>query len=200
MSALVEVPALPALLRAINAAESWTVSEDALSLTAGEKTDWFIDPAGETVVGNAPALVMPVEDPWMLRARVSAAHAATFDAAVLVVHADERTWAKLCLELAPDGRVMVVSVVTRGESDDCNSVPIVGDSVWLRVSRLGRAFAFHYSADGHGWDMVRYFGLGEIGPVEVGFLAQSPTGEGCEATFRDISFVPEALADVRSGV
>ena len=86
-------------------------------------------------------------------------------------------WAKLCLELSPQGEVMVVSVVTRGASDDCNSV-IVDGPVWLRVAHLERAFAFHYSLDGATWHMVRYFSLGEPEPVEVGFLAQSPTGSG----------------------
>ena len=96
---------------------------------------------------------------------------------------------------------MVVSVVTRGFSDDCNSVVVEGP-VWLRASRLGRAFAFHYSVDGEVWHMVRYFGLDleDTDPVEVGFLAQSPSGEGCAAAFEEISFVPEQLADVRSGV
>ena len=136
----------------------------------------------------------------MLRARVSAEHAATFDAGVLVARAGERAWAKLCLELAPDGRMMVVSVVTRGESDDCNSVVIEGDTAWLRISRLGRAFAFHWSPDGSRWHMVRYFGLGPSADVEVGFMAQSPTGEGCTATFEHIQYTRERLADVRSGL
>ena len=149
---------------------------------------------------NAPAFVMPAAGPWVLHARASAEHGATFDAAVLVVQADESTWAKLCLELSPQGQVMVVSVVTRGESDDCNSVVAEGP-VWLRVSRLRRAFAFHYSLDGAEWHMVRYFSLGldEQAPVEVGFLAQSPTGPGCTATFSGISFEQQELADIRSG-
>jgi hypothetical protein len=142
---------------------------------------------------------MPVAGDWMLSARVSATHKATFDAAVLVVHVDDRTWAKLCLELSPDGRVLVVSVVTRGVSDDCNSSAAPAASTWLRVSRLGRAFAFHASADGERWEMVRYFGLGTEAPVRVGFLAQSPTGDGCAATFERIDFRPERLADLRSG-
>ena len=95
---------------------------------------------------------------------------------------------------------MVVSVVTRGESDDCNSMPVEGGAAWLRVSRLARAFAFHRSTDGEHWDMVRYFGLGNPESVEVGFLAQSPTGDGCTATFEDVAFSREELADVRSGV
>lgn len=193
------VPGLPAPLRPINdpAAEILT---DGLRLPAPGQTDRFVDPAGGVVVGNAPALVMPAEGDWMLSALVSATHAATFDAAVLVVHVDEYTWAKLCLERSPGGQTLVVSVVTRGSSDDCNSFPVAGDEMWLRVSRLGQAFAFHASADGRRWDMIRYFGLTAAEEVEVGFLCQSPTGDGCVATFRDIAFEPERLANLRSGV
>jgi regulation of enolase protein 1 (concanavalin A-like superfamily) len=194
------VPGLPAPLRTINATDV-EITTDGLAIRAGARTDWFIDPAGGIVVDDAPALVMRAEDPWMLRARASAEHASTFDAAVLVVHVDERTWAKLCLELSPGGDVMIVSVVTRGDSDDGNSVPIDGHEAWLRASRLGRAFAFHYSRDGETWHMVRYFtlGVGSETPVEVGFLAQSPTGDGCRAVFRDIGFTPKRLADLRLG-
>jgi regulation of enolase protein 1 (concanavalin A-like superfamily) len=198
MSALV-VPGLPSPLRPINepAAE---ILDDGLRLPAPGQTDWFVDPAGEVVVDNAPALVMSTEGDWMMSALVSVTHVATFDAAVLVVHADEHTWAKLCLERSPGGQTLVVSVVTRGFSDDCNSIPVDDEEMWLRVSRLGQAFAFHASADGRRWDMIRYFGLGTAEPVEVGFLSQSPTGNGCVATFRDISYVGKRLTDVRSGV
>ena len=197
---VIDMPALPRPLRSINDATPEAIADDSLTLRAGARADWFRDPAGHVVVHNAPALVMPATGAWMLKARTSAAHEATFDAAVLTVYVDEQTWAKLCLELSPEDEVMVVSVVTRGESDDCNSVPIEGNEIWLRISRLGRAFAFHYSCDGATWRMVRIFTLGEQAEVEVGFLAQSPTGVGCVATFKDIAFVTELLADVRSGV
>ena len=195
------VPGLPAPLRSINEAVAVDAGERHLSLRAGPRTDWFIDPGGGVAVDDAPALVMPAVGDWSLRAYVSAAHAATFDAAVLVVRVDHRTWAKLCLERAPDSSVMVVSVVTRGFSDDCNSVVLEGGATWLRVSRLGSAFAFHWSPGGDTWQMVRYFGLGPAaGPnVEVGVLAQSPTGDGCLATFEQIDFSPRRLPDVRSG-
>ena len=195
-----ELRGLPDPLRSINAASSVEVGAERLAMRAGARTDWFIDPAGDVVVDNAPALVMRATGDWMLRSRVSAQHDPTVDAAVLVVHAEPATWAKLCLERSPQGEIMVVSVVTRGVSDDCNSVTVEGDSVWLRIARIGRAFAFHYSLDGATWRMVRYFTLGSPGSVEVGFLAQSPTGPGCTATFADIAFVAERLTDVRSGV
>jgi hypothetical protein len=63
---------------------------------------------------------------------------------------------------------------------------------------MGRAYAFHHSADGRRWDLVRYFSLADE-DGEVGFLAQSPTGEGCLARFEDIVFEPRMLTDLRSG-
>ena len=156
------VPGLPRPLRWLVRAPSFEVTgAGALRLEAGPRSDWFIDPGRDAAVRNAPALVMPAKSPWQLSAVVSADHRATFDAGVLFVHVDAVTWAKLCLELSPQGEVMVVSVVTRGTSDDCNSVPVEGHSLHLRVSALERAFAFHWSPDGRAWHLVRYFSLGD---------------------------------------
>ena len=94
---------------------------------------------------------------------------------------------------------MVVSVVTRGSSDDCNSRTVESGELWLRVARLGPAFAFHSSSDRRRWELVRHFGL-PAESVSVGFEAQSPLGEGCAATFADVGFEPGRLADLRSGV
>ena len=91
----------------------------------------------------------------------------------------------------------VVSVVTRGRSDDCNSVTLRGGEARLRAARLGEACAFHLFTGGR-WELVRHFSLGD-GPLSAGFLAQSPTGQGCSASFEDVSFETRRLDDVRSG-
>ena len=196
------VPGLPRPLRWLVPAPRIEVTgAGALRMEAGPRSDWFIDPGGDAVVRNAPALLMDASGPWQLSAVVSADHRATFDAGVLFVHVDDVTWAKLCLELSPQGEVMVVSVVTRGTSDDCNSVPVEGHSLHLRISALERAFAFHWSPDGQAWHLVRYFSLGDGAPsaARVGFIAQSPTGEGCTAEFADVTFRSELLAELRAG-
>ena len=100
---------------------------------------------------------------------------------------------------AAPGTPMVVSVVTRGGSDDANAFPVDGDQVWLRVSRVAGAWAFHAGADGRSWRFVRYFSLGARGEVSVGFEAQSPAGRGCEATFDQITYQPGCPADLRDG-
>ena len=94
---------------------------------------------------------------------------------------------------------MVVSVVTNGFSDDVNSF-LVDDAVYLRVSRVGPAWAFHASPDGVEWRFVRLFRLYTDEPVHVGFMSQAPLGEPCVAVFDEIDYRREAPADLRSGV
>jgi uncharacterized protein len=174
-------------------------ADDVLAIEAGPGTDWFADPATSSLKVSAPALLGSASGDFLLAARVEVAFAATYDAGALVLWRDDRTWAKLCFEYSPRAEPMVVSVVTRGESDDCNSVVIAGDAVWLRVARMGDAHAFHMSADGQRWLFVRHFRLGGPGPVSFGFEAQSPTGQGCWARFSRIRFDPGTLGDLRDG-
>jgi regulation of enolase protein 1 (concanavalin A-like superfamily) len=168
-----------------------------LIAVAGPRTDLFVDPGGSTQTLNAPRLLgMPTGD-FTLTARVAVDFAADFDAGVLLLHADDRTWAKLCFEYSPQGEPMVVSVVTRGVSDDANAFVVDGREVWLRIARIGAAYVFHASTDGKFWQFVRHFAL--PGEPAVGFVVQSPTGEGCTATFADVHFAAERLADLRGG-
>ncbi len=46
---------------------------------------------------------------------------------------------------------------------------------------------------------MRHFALIDDEAIEVGFVAQSPLGEGCTATFSEIRFSSATLADLRSG-
>ena len=92
-----------------------------------------------------------------------------------------------------------MTVVTHGISDDSNSFATAGGPLWLRITRSGRAWAFHASEDGAYWQLLRYFSLGETSGARVGFLAQSPTGPGCTAIFDSISFRVGAPANLRDG-
>ncbi len=173
--------------------------EDSVVITAAGKTDLFVDPDGSATTLNAPCLVAEVRGDYVLTARVEADFVARFDAGALVLWSDERTWAKLALEYSPHNEPTIVSVVTRGFSDDCNSFPVVGGVVWLRIARVGDAFAFHASTDGTFWRLIRYFRLHDAGAPRVGLSAQSPLGDGCTATFRSVRLESRRLADIRNG-
>lgn len=178
----------------------WSTDDGSLAVTTGPATDLFVDPGDGRETLNAPRLLGRVEGDFTLSARVSVAFRSTFDAGVLLLWASARSWAKLCFELSPEGEPMVVSVVTRGVSDDCNSFVVDGGDVRLRIARLGSAFAFHASTDGAVWRLVRHFALEPDAEPLAGFLAQSPLGAGCSVRFEEISFAPDRLADLRSGV
>ena len=123
-------------------------------------TDWFVDPqrSAEPKL-NAPALLGGSSGDFLLSARVTVDFAGTYDAGVLVVYESDDVWAKLCFEYSPQREPMVVSVVTRGVSDDCNSFVVDDESVWLRIARVGPAYAFHASTDGSNWSFIRHFAL-----------------------------------------
>ncbi len=171
-----------------------------LVLTAQGASDLFVDPAGDGPAPDAGRLVgLPPDGDFTLAARVTVGFRNTYDAGALLLYADERHFAKLCLEYSPQHRPTAVTVVTRGSSDDCNSFEPGGDTLWLRITRTGPVWAFHAATDGVFWRLLRYFALDAAAPMKIGFLAQSPTGDGCTAAFDDIAFRPGAPKDLRDG-
>jgi uncharacterized protein len=195
----IRLPEVPLELRWRLPPERWDIAGGVLTIRAGARTDLFVDPSGSLAIDSAPHLLGHATGDFLLSARVKVDFAARFDAGVLLLYRDEGVWAKLCFEYAPLNVPTVVSVVTRGLSDDCNSYPVGGSSTWLRVARQGPAFACHSSTDGEVWKMVRHFALPTGVELGAGFLVQSPEGEGCTATFDSIRFRREFLGDIRSG-
>lgn len=191
-----------------SAPDLWRIDDqsEAVSVSAPARTDIFIDPGRDTTLAEVSTLnaatllgVAPAGD-FQLIARVSVDFAATYDAGVLLLWVDERRWAKLCFEFSPSGEPMIVSVVCRGVADDANAFVVGQPRVWLRVCRIGPAYAYHASVDGRTWQMIRYFAIDdEAGRARVGFQAQSPMGEGCRVTFDRIRFVPARITNLRDG-
>jgi regulation of enolase protein 1 (concanavalin A-like superfamily) len=178
------LPGVPLGLRWLGTPVDATLDGDVLRMTAGPRTDRFVDPEGLAGVVSAPALVGPLgtagtagaDGDFQLSARATVELASTFDAAVLLVWIDEQTFAKLCFELSPQGTPMIVTVVTRGLSDDADAFTVDGDAVWLRVGRRGATLAFHASTDGRRWDMVRYFALPTDAERTWGSPSSAPPG------------------------
>jgi regulation of enolase protein 1 (concanavalin A-like superfamily) len=177
-----------------------------VTASAAPHSDIFIDPGADTLLNaesmlNAATLLgVPPEGDFQFSARVTVEFASTYDAGVLLLWINDRHWGKLCLELSPDGEPMIVSVVTRGVSDDANAFVVDGRTAWLRVSRIDHAFAYHASLDGRTWRMIRFFTIdGNSTSDAIGFEAQSPTGDGCVVTFDNIRFTRERLGNLRDG-
>jgi regulation of enolase protein 1 (concanavalin A-like superfamily) len=204
---MLDLPGLPFSLT-VSHPEVWRRDEQsgAVVVAAPAHTDFYINPGGEqsadaeSMLNAATLLGTPPQGDFQLRARVTVDFQGQYDAGVLLLWIDEQHWAKFCFELSPAAEPMVVSVVTRGVSDDANAFVVPERSVWLRVSRVDRAYAYHASTDARTWRLVRVFSLGDsLTDHKVGFEAQSPTGEGCTVTFDEIHFTAQRLTDLRDG-
>jgi len=196
------IPGIPYQAQWRNQPVDWQVVPDGrMTITAGEKTDLFLSPAGNFSSDNSPAALFegPHKD-FILSARVTVDFDSAYDAGVLLLRVSDSLWGKLCFEFSPQRQPMAVSVVTRGLSDDCNSQTVDGNTVYLRLARIGEAVAFHYSHDGAYWYFVRFFTLGKLDHFQVGLSSQSPTGKGCRSEFAEIRYEERTLGDLRSGV
>lgn len=206
MPEFISIDAMPFALGASKPGQWGVEGDDVVAGIAPPLTDLFVDPGGDAMesaqtASSAPRLTgSAVQESFQFAARVTVDFRALFDAGALIVSVDSQNWAKLCFEYGPARQPLIVSVVTRDVSDDANSFFVDGDTCWLRVSRVGRLLAFHASPEGNGWSLVRVFTLPHLdSAVELGFLVQSPTGDGCAAAFDHIEFTSDALDDLRSG-
>ena len=99
---VVVVPGLPELpLRWLGSPGEAVATRDGVSIVAGPRTDWFVDPRRLAASTERARFGRPDSGDFLLSARVTVGFGATFDAGALVVYGDERCWAKLCFEVSP---------------------------------------------------------------------------------------------------
>ena len=183
-----------------NSPSSWHIdAARELKISAGKKTDWFVDPFDGRVSNTAPILFFTPGPDYVLNAKASVGFRSKWDAGAFMIWADDHHWAKLSFELSPEKQPTMVTVVTRGLSDDCNSIPIKGSIVFLQVARTGNTYVFYSSTDGRDWKILRTFSLDTNLTQVVGFEAQSPDGAGAEVTFSEIHYSPNKIKNIYTG-
>src|SRR5712672_644735 len=140
------IPGLPGTLTWQNSPRAWKIdSENVLTISSNPKTDWFVDPFDGTVAKTAPILLFTPGPDYVLSARVTVQFTTKWDAGALMLWGDDHHWAKLSYEFSPDQKPTLVTVVTRGLSDDCNSLSLTGDPVNLRIAKSGNTYVFYFA-------------------------------------------------------
>jgi len=183
-----------------------TVNGGKITLLATEKSDFFRNPSAVGADGitpdslsNAPYYYVDVAGNFVMKVKVSLDFKDVYDAASIMVMENTQVWAKACFELTDFDTQAVVSVVTNQLSDDANGCNIDSDSVWLQVTRMNQAFAFHYSTDGMNFYMMRVFHLPVSETIKVGLLAQSPIGSGSERHYEGFLLENKTVKNIRVG-
>lgn len=171
------------------------ISNNSLSILAGEKTDMFRDPNVTYNTDNAPKLLFVADSDFVLTASVEHSFTNKWDGGAIVLKQDSLNWVKFCFEKDYTGAKRVVSVVTKNISDDCNSVEIKSNKVFYKVAKAGNVITLYYSLTGQKWFLVRHFQFDTIKPIHAGFLAQAPVGKKCKVLFKDINYVAKTIKD-----
>lgn len=179
-------------------------SEGKVIIFAPAESDFFcnngtiatsgITPASLT---NAPYFHTDISGDFVMKVQVQHEFQDTYDSASVMVYESDSVWAKACFEKTDFDSHAVVSVVTNQTSDDANGCNIEGNSAWLQITRVGNAFAFHYSTDGVTFFMMRFFYLPVSEAVKVGFLAQAPIGQGGYRIYQNYSLQQKTVENIR---
>lgn len=175
-------------------------SEGRMSVTAPAKSDFFINPENDEVSASAPFLYQEIEGDFVATALVKPDFRDQWNAGALMVHIDEANWIKFAFESSDATGKSIVSVVTRGVSDDANGVQLEAfDKVWLRLIRKGNNFAMHWSSDGESFVMARLAQMADAQRVKVGLEAQSPVGQAVTHQFLYFNIEKITVQDLRAG-
>jgi uncharacterized protein len=195
----VTIPSIPRRLFWENNPIGFANGNGRIQITAGAKTDMFRDPNVAYNTDNAPKLLFLADSNFVLTAAVHHAFLSKWDGGAIVLKADSLNWIKFCFEKDYTLQKRVVSVVTKGISDDCNSAAVQADKVYYKVAKAGNVITLYYSADGRNWFLIRHLQFDSAAPLKVGFLAQSPTGKSCKVTFSEIHYSPRKISDPYTG-
>lgn len=171
-----------------------------LAIEAIPKADFFVNPVDGSVKADAAFVYEEVEGDFICRAKITLEHKSMFDAGVLLALQDDAHWAKACFEMGDYGFKSVCCVMTNGLSDDGNGITVDGNTIWLQLARTGNVFSVHYSLDGTHFYMARLCSMPLSKKLKVGFVSQSPAGNGVKALFEDFSIENKGLRNPRAGI
>lgn len=188
---------------ALNGAEGLVASDDRqLVITSPAKSDYFNEPDESAQYGNAPLLLTKLDNtgPFTFTATMAPEFTTTYDAGAVYLYFDSGHWLKFAFEQDERGNKRIVTVRTRGTSDDNNHDIINQSAIDLKVSSDGKSIGFYYSIDHINWQVVRVFKNDYPGQLWLGVSAQSPWGAGNKVTFSNCTLTAGSVKDFRMGV
>ncbi|MEM9793335.1 MAG: DUF1349 domain-containing protein [Pseudomonadota bacterium] len=169
----------------------WALTDTALTLTTGEKTDFWQDTyygfhrddghfLGRDVPGNFTATVT-----------FDAAYEVLYDQAGLMMRSDAQNWLKTGIEYSDDVTNFSVVVTRAGRSDwSVIAVPRVFGAQTVRLTRKGGAVIVHFRGSDANWYLMRLADFPAIASARVGPMACSPERAGLKVRFDAMEIGP----------
>lgn len=158
-------------------------SVETILVTTDAKTDFWRKTHYGFIRDNGHFYYQPVTGDFVVEVKITGYYQTLYDQAGLMVRESETTWLKCGIEYVDD--VQNVSAVVTRDVSDWSVVPLAQSptSLWLRLQRQAEAIEIQYSLDGDQYHMLRLTYLSNAATLQVGLMAASPQGDGCDITF-----------------
>jgi uncharacterized protein len=178
--------------RWLNEPPSWNADGGMLTLTTGERTDFWQHTFYGFKRDDGHAFLKPVGGDFTASAVVTGAYENLYDQAGLMLRIDPTRWVKTGIEYT-DGLMHFSVVVTNGVSD-WSVIPLHDatprDELHVRLTRHGDALRVQYRiGSAAAWQMARLAPF-PADDAAVGVMACSPERAGFRASFRDVVVGP----------
>ncbi len=179
-------------------------TDTVIHFTAPEGTDLFIDPNdGKLTQSTAKILLTEIDNtkPFTFTGRLKPGFTkdGLYNAANLMVVANDTLWQKFCFEQDERGKHRVVTVRTVGTSDDNNHEVIEQDDIYYKISSDTHTIASYFSLNGKEWQMVRLYKNNYPKKLYVGICSQAPVKGECISEFSELSLSTNNVRDFRLG-
>lgn len=185
----------------MNEPGSFTLENGTLKLVAEKGTDFFNNPVDHSITLTAPLLFQEVKGDFVAKALVRPDFSSLWNAVALMVYIDEMNWIKFAFENSDATGQSIVSVVTRGVSDDANGVVLSSqDQVWLKLIRKGNIYSMLWSTDGKAFKMARLSAMPAVDVVKIGIEAQCPVGASASHQIDYFGLEKTTVEDLRKGL
>lgn len=187
-----------------NADKQVSLTDSVIRFTAPEGTDLFIDPnGGKLTKSTAKILLTEIDNtkPFTFSGRLKPGFSedGLYNAANLMVVANDTLWQKFCFEQDERGKHRVVTVRTVGTSDDNNHEVIEQDNIYYKISSDTHTIASYFSLDGKEWQMVRLYKNNYPKELYIGICSQAPVKGECISEFSELSLSTDNVGDFRLG-
>jgi regulation of enolase protein 1 (concanavalin A-like superfamily) len=183
--------------RWLNEPKTWSAdSAGDLSMVTDKSTDFWRETHYGFTRDSGHFLGFTAPDAFTAQLRIRGAYQKLYDQAGIMVRVDARRWVKAGIELS-DGRAMLSSVVTNGQSD-WSTGPYEHDAqdFWMRATVAKGVLRLQVSADGRTWPLVRLAPFPMAASYQVGPMACTPERAGLAIRFSDLRITPPLGKDL----
>ncbi len=180
--------------------KSATVKDGILTVTVDKNTDFFNNPEDGTRSSTAPLLYEAIEGDFVAKALVRPDFTDVWNAVSLMVYIDSLHWIKFAFENSDATGPSIVTVVTKGVSDDANGA-ILSDQkeIWLKLIRKNNNYSMLWSLDDKAYKMARLTAMPAVDTVKVGVEVQCPVGESATHELLYYHSERKTVQDLRKG-